>query len=165
MGYFYSPWHFQTETTQGLQYSDWELSLECSVGPLPPRAVCLSRGSCCWCRCHHGSSAPGTSHPAPSPGRQFQAWGTHRLPDFSHTRRPSLQTHYPHLGVSLNLTGPPAQRRPPRENNEAPSSPTTSSRWGAILPNHPKKEGRASSQPHGSVQEELQPFPPTLSPP
>ena len=47
MGSFYSPWHFQTETTQGLQHSDWELSVGCSVGPLPPRAVCLSQESCC----------------------------------------------------------------------------------------------------------------------
>lgn len=47
MGCFYSPWHFRTETTQGLQYSDWALSLGCSVGPLPPRAACLSQESCC----------------------------------------------------------------------------------------------------------------------
>lgn len=45
--FFHSLWHFQTDTTQGLQCSGWELSLGHSAGPLPPRAVCLNPESCC----------------------------------------------------------------------------------------------------------------------
>lgn len=71
-GYFDSPWHFPTETTQGLQYSDWELSWGHSVDPLPPRAACLNQESCCWCQFHRGSSVPGTSLPAPSPGDKWE---------------------------------------------------------------------------------------------
>ena len=115
MGYFYSPWHFQTETTQGWRYSDWELSLGCSVGPLPPRAACLSQESCCWCQSRHGSNGPGTSLPARNPGRQFRMWGptdlwtplslTHKTPPF---RPPS--------GVCLKASKHPlTQRWHPRE--------------------------------------------------
>ena len=106
MGYFYLPWHFQTETTQGWRYSDWELSLGCSVGPLPPRAACLSQESCCWCQFRHGSNGPGTSLPARNPGRKFRMWGTHRPLDspVSHT-----QDH----SISVSIWGRPRSLQTP----------------------------------------------------
>lgn len=154
MGYFYSPWHFQTETTQGSQCSGWELFLGCFVGPLPPRAACLGQESCCWCRCHHASSAPGTSHPALSPGGQFHTWGTYGLPDFSHTKCPCLHAHHPHLGVSLSPTRPLPQRWHPV---------LLLGGWWVTPPNHSKRECRAFLQAQGSAQEVLHPFPPLPS--
>lgn len=105
-GYFYSPWHFPTETTQGWQCSGWALSWGSSGGPLPPRAASLSQESCCWCRSHRGSSAPGTSLPALSPGRQFRMWEIHHLLGSADTvthKMPPSPSPSPPECVSLSL--------------------------------------------------------------